>query len=65
MLPYESWSYDNLKGQGGVVFVFADRSGFNNYEQIHSTLQGELYDAEWQRLITRGSGVDPSARQLQ
>ncbi|MCI0694697.1 GWxTD domain-containing protein [candidate division KSB1 bacterium] len=52
-LPYETWTYDNLKGQGGVVFVFADRMGFSNYEQIHSTLQGELQDPNWQQLITR------------
>ncbi|MCG3120462.1 MAG: hypothetical protein ALAOOOJD_03190 [bacterium] len=55
-LPYEVWSYDNLKGQGGVQFIFADRTGFGNYEQIHSTLQGELQDPNWQNLIARGSG---------
>lgn len=55
-LPYEVWSYDNLKGQGGVQFIFADRTGFGNYEQIHSTLQGELQDPNWQSLIARGSG---------
>lgn len=54
-LPFETWTYDNLKGQGGVIFVFADRAGFGNYEQIHSTLQGELQDPNWQRLIMRGS----------
>lgn len=54
-LPYEIWTYDNLKGQGGVVFIFADRTGFSNYEQIHATLQGELQEPDWQRLIARGS----------
>ncbi len=54
-LPYEIWTYDNLKGQGGVTFIFADRTGFNNYEQIHATLQGELQEPDWQRLIARGS----------
>jgi GWxTD domain-containing protein len=54
-LPYETWRYDNLQGQAGVLFVFVDRSGFNNYEQIHSTLQGELQDPDWQQSITRGS----------
>ncbi|MEK7728868.1 MAG: GWxTD domain-containing protein, partial [candidate division KSB1 bacterium] len=33
--PYEIWRYDNL--QGGVIFVFDDRTGFKNYELIHST----------------------------
>ncbi|MGH7598042.1 MAG: GWxTD domain-containing protein [bacterium] len=54
-LPYETWTFDNLKGQGGVVFIFADRMGFSNYEQVHSTLQGELQDPNWQQLITRSS----------
>lgn len=54
-LPYETWTYDNLKGQGGVLFIFADRMGFGNYEQIHSTLQGELQEPNWQQLITRSS----------
>jgi GWxTD domain-containing protein len=54
-LPYETWTFDNLKGQGGVVFIFADRLGFGNYEQVHSTLQGELQDPNWQQLITRSS----------
>jgi GWxTD domain-containing protein len=57
-LPYETWSYDHLSGQGGVVFVFADRTGYNHYEQIHSTLEGELQDQNWQKFITRGSGGD-------
>jgi GWxTD domain-containing protein len=54
-LPYEIWTYHSLKGQGGVMFIFADRTGFSNYEQIHSDLQGELQDPNWQQLITRGS----------
>lgn len=54
-LPYEIWNYDHLKGQGGVIFVFIDRTGFNKYELIHSTLRGELQEPDWQRWITRGS----------
>ncbi len=64
-MPYEMWTYDHLKGQGGVVFVFADRTGFNNYEQIHSTLQGELQDPGWQQLITRGSSNENRINELQ
>ncbi len=64
-LPYETWTYDNLKGQGGVIFVFADRMGFSNYEQIHSTLQGELQDPDWQRLIARGSSGENRPAELQ
>jgi len=65
-LPYETWTYDNLKGQGGVSFIFADRTGFNNYEQIHATLHGELQEPDWQRLIARGSsGEDINANNVQ
>jgi GWxTD domain-containing protein len=64
-LPFETWTYDNLNGQGGVVFVFADRAGFGNYEQIHSTLQGELQDPHWRRLIMRSSSEANRAHEMQ
>ncbi|MFQ6113861.1 MAG: GWxTD domain-containing protein [bacterium] len=54
-LPYQIWTYDHLKGQGGVIFVFIDRTGFNKYELIHSTLRGELQEPDWPRLINRGT----------
>lgn len=47
--PYEIWTYDNI--ENGVIFVFVDRAGFNQYELIHSTKRGELYDPNWQRMI--------------
>lgn len=47
--PYEIWTYDNV--ENGVIFVFVDRAGFNQYELIHSTKRGELYDPNWQRMI--------------
>jgi GWxTD domain-containing protein len=48
--PYEIWSYEHF--EGGVIFVFIDRTGFGRYELIHSTKRGELSDANWQRYIT-------------
>ncbi len=48
--PFEIWRYENL--EGGVIFVFIDRTGFNQYELVHSTKRGELSDQNWQRLIT-------------
>lgn len=48
--PYEVWRYEHL--QGGVIFVFIDRTGFNRYELIHSNMRGELSDPNWQRYIT-------------
>jgi hypothetical protein len=47
--PYEIWSYDSL--EGGVVFIFADLTGFSDYQLVHSTKRGELRDDNWQRRI--------------
>ncbi len=52
--PYEIWRYDDL--QGGVIFVFADRTGFKNYELMHSTHRNELQNSDWERAISLGSG---------
>ena len=56
--PYEIWSYENI--QGGVIFVFADMRGLNNYALIHSTCRGELYEPNWENLISskRGFGTN-------
>ncbi len=43
--PYEIWTYDNL--EGGVEFVFADRSGLGEYSLIHSTKSGEVHNPDW------------------
>ncbi|HEX9973658.1 MAG TPA: GWxTD domain-containing protein, partial [bacterium] len=48
--PYEIWNYEHI--EGGVIFVFIDRTGFSRYELIHSTKRGELSDANWRRYIT-------------
>lgn len=47
--PYEIWQYHNL--EGGVIFVFADLTGFSDYQLINSTMRGELRDDNWQRRI--------------
>jgi len=48
--PYEIWHYNEL--EGGVIFVFADITGFSSYQLLHSTLRGELRDDDWERRIT-------------
>lgn len=49
---YEVWYYDKI--EGGVQFVFADRSGFGNLELAHSTKRGEISDPDWlQKLAGR------------
>jgi GWxTD domain-containing protein len=47
--PYEIWHYDNI--EGGIIFVFADLSGFSDYMLINSTKRGELRDDNWQNRI--------------
>lgn len=47
--PYEVWYYNDL--EGGVQFVFADMTGFSDYQLVHSTKRGELRDDNWARRI--------------
>ena len=47
--PYEIWHYDDV--EGGVIFVFADLSGFSDYMLINSTKRGELRDDNWENRI--------------
>lgn len=50
--PYEIWHYHDL--QNGVIFVFADLEGYNNYRLIHSDLLGEINDPNYRSILTRG-----------
>jgi GWxTD domain-containing protein len=43
--PYEIWHYNSL--QGGVIFVFVDRTGFSDYILVHSTYRDEIHDDQW------------------
>ncbi len=47
--PYEIWTYNSI--EGGVIFVFVDLTGFNDYILIHSTKQGEVSDPDWQKYV--------------
>jgi GWxTD domain-containing protein len=49
--PYEIWHYNDI--EGGVIFVFADLSGFSDYMLINSTKRGELQDDNWQQRISQ------------
>ena len=60
-IPYEIWNFSNIAGQGGVIFIFSDRTGFKKYEQIHSTLIGELQEPDWRRLVSKGIQSDYTA----
>ena len=47
---YEIWRFFSV--QGGVEFIFVDRRDMGDYELVHSTARGELYDPEWTRWIS-------------
>jgi GWxTD domain-containing protein len=48
--PYEIWYYNEI--EGGVYFVFADLTGFSDYQLVHSTMRGELKDDNWSRRVS-------------
>ncbi|MDO9547892.1 MAG: GWxTD domain-containing protein [Candidatus Marinimicrobia bacterium] len=47
--PYQIWYYYEF--EGGVFFVFVDKSGFGMMELVHSTARNELQDEAWRRWI--------------
>lgn len=47
--PYEVWFYNSI--QGGVQFIFGDRTGFSDYILLHSTHRNELRDENWRKQI--------------
>ena len=51
-VPYEVWTYNKLKNQTGVNFVFAAPSlNPDQMELVHSTLVGEVYNPNWRQLV--------------
>jgi GWxTD domain-containing protein len=50
-VPYEIWYYNEI--EGGVIFVFADYSGFSSYKLVHSSKRGELKDESWSDRVRR------------
>ena len=55
--PYVIWTFHNL--EGGAVFVFADRSGFGDYELIHSSYRKELQNPNWKQMIRKSLDSNP------
>lgn len=53
---YEVWHYFSI--QGGITFIFVDRRDMGEYELVHSTARGELYDPEWVRWIDPSGGTN-------
>lgn len=54
MKPYEIWHYHEL--EGGVQFIFADLTGFGDFDLLHSTYSRELYQPDWERLVRKTQG---------
>jgi len=47
--PWEKWDYYSV--QGGVYFIFEDADGYGDYKLIHSTADGEVRSAVWEKYI--------------
>lgn len=53
-LPYQIWHYYKLNKQTNKIFIFAETAlGTNEYQLIHSTAQGELYNENWKDIVYR------------
>ncbi|MCK4641597.1 MAG: GWxTD domain-containing protein [Candidatus Marinimicrobia bacterium] len=48
--PYQVWHYYEI--EGGVQFIFVDKTGFGQMELVHSTARNELQDYQWQRWVS-------------
>ena len=51
--PYETWTYNQI--EGGIIFVFGDKSENGSFELIHSTKRGEMSNPDWQNLLKYNS----------
>ncbi len=51
---YEVWYYHSI--QGGIQFIFVDKRNMGDFDLVHSTARGELYDDDWKRFIDPSGG---------
>ncbi len=62
LVPHEIWYYYERMSE---KFIFADRRGIGEYEQVFSTIEGEISYSNWEEMmspvsITTGEGANPS-----
>jgi len=57
--PHEIWRYDNV--QGGVIFVFVDQQGTENFVLVHSTALNEIRNENWYRQFAMPNYLDPNS----
>jgi GWxTD domain-containing protein len=50
-VAWESWHYFSL--EGGIMFIFADLGGFDNFVLLHSDARNEFHDRSWRQKIRR------------
>jgi GWxTD domain-containing protein len=53
LAPHEIWYYENVRGQGQAIFVFADREMTSRFDLIHSTVIGEVSAPNWEQMLQR------------
>jgi GWxTD domain-containing protein len=57
--PYEIWEYYDLNGQQNIKFIFYNPSlAVNDFELIHSTLRGEVYNPNWMKLVYKNTAIE-------
>jgi len=47
--PFVIWHYYSMRE--GLLFVFEDQEGYQEYRLVHSNATGEVYSAEWVNLL--------------
>ncbi|MBT3229254.1 MAG: GWxTD domain-containing protein [Candidatus Marinimicrobia bacterium] len=47
--PWLSWQYYDI--EGGIRFIFIDRTGYGNFQLVHSDARDELQDPDWERFL--------------
>ena len=55
---WSDWWYPNV--QGGTNFYFVDIGGFGDFRLVHSTVQGEIYHADWYNQFAPDSRNNPN-----
>ena len=59
--PYEIWQYYSIKNQTNARFIFYLRDLVSNcYELLHSTVEGEIHNAQWQ-IVLYGRDTYPNS----
>lgn len=50
--PYQIWNYFTFKR--GAIFIFQDDGNLGDYRLVHSNVEGEIFDKDWDEAIKSG-----------